>query len=578
MRIGPALLAVAVILLAGVPLAPLGAADHVDPILVDGNPHCTDLAERFAPGEAWLELKVHKAPDGTFSDGTLTVTISNSTGTSFDWSSNIGVDAVFVKAGPGGNVYLYEPESTGDTGLESPINPDNGKHYDISHISFCYDASIATCQASGLSVAVPTLGANVTMAASDARAVDQGRTDGKARQAGLAAAPGLLDASVVESTCTADNAGPNAGIGTASVEDLSLDLRPLGVDLQLRADAVREDATALGRTGGTAGARLVGLTARAAGTTVGPVNVTPPPNCRIPLASTAATPEALQDCAGTPDPGLSDVGASIGYVVLNEQTRGGCPFSTSVGEQRTGNALRLVLFDTTTSDPDDVALEVVVGHVDVAACGAPREVTRDAGCDATGLTVDVVPDAAGERAVQAEHAVSSVEVAGSAEGDAGSRQTEVSVRTPAVPVDASTLSSACDATTFDVEAAGGQARVEDLHLSLTVGGVPVELEADLFQVDAASGKGASTVDTTVLNATVTVDGQTVEIPDPIPPNTVIPLSAGPADVGELRLREGHGTTADCGADGAALRLVLFEPGTTEKAAEVVAAAVGTGVC
>ena len=94
-------------------------------------------------GQTWTTLKVDPNPDGAgpfvFTDGTLTVTITNATGDkSFDWSSNIGVDAVYVKAGSGGsNLYRYDPpaESMGDTGLVSPGDGGNG----ISHISFCYD-------------------------------------------------------------------------------------------------------------------------------------------------------------------------------------------------------------------------------------------------------------------------------------------------------------------------------------------------------------------------------------------------------------------------------------------------------
>ena len=57
--------------------------------------------------------------NGVYSDGVLTVTITNSTNTTFSWSSSIGVDAVIVKGGPNANVYVYDPpaESTGDDGL-----------------------------------------------------------------------------------------------------------------------------------------------------------------------------------------------------------------------------------------------------------------------------------------------------------------------------------------------------------------------------------------------------------------------------------------------------------------------------
>jgi len=115
-------------------------------VAVGENATCGDLAPE---GATWIEFKVEPVKDGTFSDGTLTVTIDvNETedGPVFDWTSNIGVDAVFVKGGPGGLLYVYDPpeESTGDTGLHAPVNPANGKFYGLSHVSFCYDEDKAT--------------------------------------------------------------------------------------------------------------------------------------------------------------------------------------------------------------------------------------------------------------------------------------------------------------------------------------------------------------------------------------------------------------------------------------------------
>src|SRR5262245_13075293 len=103
----------------------------------DGNPTCGDF------DASWTQLKVDGGlGNGTFTDGTLEVTISNYQNSnsgnpgSFDWSSNIGVDAVFVKAGNDKhNPFVYDPESTGDTDLGPQAGQGNG----ISHISFCYD-------------------------------------------------------------------------------------------------------------------------------------------------------------------------------------------------------------------------------------------------------------------------------------------------------------------------------------------------------------------------------------------------------------------------------------------------------
>jgi LPXTG-motif cell wall-anchored protein len=113
--------------------------------LVEDNPTCADLAPE---GTTWTELKVEEpVADGTFTDGTLSVTIDvtdTDDGPVFSWTSNIGVDAVFVKGGPGGLLYVYDPESTGDTGLHAPVNPQNGKFFGLSHLSFCYDEDQGT--------------------------------------------------------------------------------------------------------------------------------------------------------------------------------------------------------------------------------------------------------------------------------------------------------------------------------------------------------------------------------------------------------------------------------------------------
>lgn len=112
-------------------LSPSARADH-DPTLVEGNPKCEDYG--------WTGFDIGLPPQGTspYSDGILSVTVTR-TGETIDWSSNIGVDAVIMKGGSVANVYFYNPESTGDTGLTTPTNPNNGKPYGLSHVAFCYD-------------------------------------------------------------------------------------------------------------------------------------------------------------------------------------------------------------------------------------------------------------------------------------------------------------------------------------------------------------------------------------------------------------------------------------------------------
>jgi LPXTG-motif cell wall-anchored protein len=148
--VGLASMVAGAVILVAAPLGNAGATAQQQPTpstsVVDGNPTCGDLAPE---GSSWIEFKVEPVADGTFTDGMLSVTIDVSDtpdGPVFSWTSNIGVDAVFVKGGPNGTLYLYDPpaESTGDTGLHAPVNPANGKFFGLSHVSFCYDEDQAT--------------------------------------------------------------------------------------------------------------------------------------------------------------------------------------------------------------------------------------------------------------------------------------------------------------------------------------------------------------------------------------------------------------------------------------------------
>jgi len=101
-----------------------------------GNPTCGD----FNPD--WEEMKIEPVVAGSFQsdDGYLTFTITDIQNKTFDWTSDQGVDAVFVKGGPGGNLYEYNPEATSDEGLNAFRN---GREYGLSHISVCYDIEFA---------------------------------------------------------------------------------------------------------------------------------------------------------------------------------------------------------------------------------------------------------------------------------------------------------------------------------------------------------------------------------------------------------------------------------------------------
>jgi len=135
---------------------PRAPAQTAPGAVVPGNPTCGDLAP---VGETWTELKVEPVTAGVHTDGTLTVTITvvdTATGPTITWSSNIGVDAVLVKGGPDGTFYLYAPESTGDSGLHAPLNPQNDMYFGLSHVSFCYDNGGVTETTSTSTTMAPT--------------------------------------------------------------------------------------------------------------------------------------------------------------------------------------------------------------------------------------------------------------------------------------------------------------------------------------------------------------------------------------------------------------------------------------
>ncbi len=121
-------------LVAALTMPALGASVVPTPISNDNNPTCGDFG-------AWLEVKSEDQANDTITvEGFGTIEITGFENNSFDWSSDFGIDAVLVKAGNDKhNLYVYDPESTGDTDLVPQAGSGNG----ISHISFCYDAGAA---------------------------------------------------------------------------------------------------------------------------------------------------------------------------------------------------------------------------------------------------------------------------------------------------------------------------------------------------------------------------------------------------------------------------------------------------
>jgi hypothetical protein len=126
-----------VILTALVFIAKPAGATSVTPIFVAGNPSCTSLGYAYG-------FKVDPPNAGTYSIDTINTVTVTTDGVNFDWTSTLGMDAVISKGGPNANIYIYAPpaESFGDTGLHSPINPNNGNPFGLSHIEFCFDYEV----------------------------------------------------------------------------------------------------------------------------------------------------------------------------------------------------------------------------------------------------------------------------------------------------------------------------------------------------------------------------------------------------------------------------------------------------
>ncbi len=98
---------------------------------------CQRLADTYAPGSTWHEVKV-TYPGVSANDGTLSVAVRYASNPAyvFGWNTvgtGPAVDAVYVKSGSrGSHLYIYGSQSYGDEGLTVPSTQA------INHISFCY--------------------------------------------------------------------------------------------------------------------------------------------------------------------------------------------------------------------------------------------------------------------------------------------------------------------------------------------------------------------------------------------------------------------------------------------------------
>jgi hypothetical protein len=131
-------------------------AATVDPISIEGNATCGSL------DPTWVEFhKVEPVTDGGVwpaADADMHVTwdaYATSGGQALDWTSSFPILGVFVKGGPGGNLYRYEAGSSGDTLLHAPANSSGGWPA-LSHISFCHLETTTTSSPTTTPTTPPT--------------------------------------------------------------------------------------------------------------------------------------------------------------------------------------------------------------------------------------------------------------------------------------------------------------------------------------------------------------------------------------------------------------------------------------
>jgi LPXTG-motif cell wall-anchored protein len=149
---------------------------------VHENLTCADLAELVGSDETWIESKHEGFPDeegeyelvlsdrGTPDDESddAVVTIIVTGPKNFDWESNVGIDAVFVKGGNAethGSYYYYYDGAELTEDVDYTVPPYGEEQNSISHITFCWDdehqSTTTTTQATTSTTVAPTTSSTV---------------------------------------------------------------------------------------------------------------------------------------------------------------------------------------------------------------------------------------------------------------------------------------------------------------------------------------------------------------------------------------------------------------------------------
>ena len=107
------------------------------PYVVSGNIGCSQVR-----GVSTTSSATFSPPANGSSSSGLFVLVDSSR--SFGWYvvpgiRDVTVRAIIVKGGPNSNVYVYPGGDYSDGPITAPVNPKNGKLYDVGSATFCFN-------------------------------------------------------------------------------------------------------------------------------------------------------------------------------------------------------------------------------------------------------------------------------------------------------------------------------------------------------------------------------------------------------------------------------------------------------
>ncbi len=108
---------------------------------------CEQLAGQVGSASAWAGIRIASPRDGAFSNSYATVNVSGFSGNQFDWSADLGMNAVLItyqdseESPSKQQAYLYSPGAANGSAVGSAEVPAGGA---ITQITLCHDPSTPT--------------------------------------------------------------------------------------------------------------------------------------------------------------------------------------------------------------------------------------------------------------------------------------------------------------------------------------------------------------------------------------------------------------------------------------------------